>query len=230
MGALDVFEPPPPSSARAALLTDLTTRIAALPPGRRIVAVDGFDGAGKSVLARELTAFLAPIRETHRASIDGFHHPRAMRYARGKTAVTYYEDSFDYSRFRRALVEPFRAGMPFVSAVFDSETDSDVVAQPQQAGPDAVLIVDGIFLHRSEVADLWDATIWIEVPFAVSVPRGNARFGDVGPQQADPTSAGNARWVGGQQIYLAHVQPARVATWVVDNRDLDHPHLLTVDP
>ncbi|MBP6997603.1 MAG: uridine kinase [Phycicoccus sp.] len=230
MGALDAFVPPEPSVDRRAVLTILTQRIADLPTGRRIVAVDGVDGAGKSVLARELTAFLAPIREAHRASIDGFHHPRAERYARGVTARTYYEDSFDYRRFRGALVDPFRDGDRFVTAVFDSETDSEVTSMPHIAGPNAVLIVDGIFLHRPELLGLWDASIWVDVPFEVSVPRGNARFGEVGAQEADPTSTVNARWVGGQQLYLAQAQPARAATWVLNNRDLDRPRLSSLEP
>ncbi len=88
-------------------------------------------------------------------------------------------------------------------------------------------LLDGIFLHRPELADLWDASVWVDVPFEVSVPRGNARFGAVDAEAADPASAVNARYVGGQRLYLAEVDPASRATWVLDNTDLDAP-LLTV--
>jgi hypothetical protein len=93
------------------------------------------------------------------------------------------------------------------------------------AGPEAVLLVDGIFLHRPELADLFDASIWLDVPFEVSVPRGNARFGEVGADEADPASAVNARYVGGQRIYLDEVDPASRATWALDNSDLSAPQL-----
>ncbi len=63
------------------------------------------------------------------------------------------------------------------------------------------------------------------MPFEVSVPRGNARFGAVGTEAADPASEVNARYVGGQGLYLAEVDPAWCATWVVDNTDLDAPVL-----
>ena len=88
-----------------------------------------------------------------------------------------------------------------------------------------MLVVDGIFLHRPELVDLWDLGMWLEVPFEVSVPRGNARFGTVGAAEADPASDLNARYVGGQRLYLAQVDPAARATWVLDNADLAAPVL-----
>ena len=88
-----------------------------------------------------------------------------------------------------------------------------------------MLLLDGIFLHRPELADLWDASVWVDVPFEVSVPRGNARFGELTAEQADPASAVNARYVGGQRLYLAEVDPATRATWVLDNTDLGAPVL-----
>ena len=156
----------------------------------------------------------------------GFHRVRAHRYARGRTAEAFYRDSYDHAAIRHRLVEPFRAGEPWVRAVHDVEAEAPVDAVPEPAaGPEAVLLVDGIFLHRPELADLWDAGVWVQVPFEVSVPRGNARFGAVGAEAADPASAVNARYVGGQRLYLAEVDPARRATWVLDNTDLAAPVL-----
>ena len=111
-------------------------------------------------------------------------------------------------------------------AVHDVEREVVVDREPETAaGPDALLVVDGIFLHRPELADLWDASVWVDVPFEVSVPRGNARFGEVGAEQADPASEVNARYVGGQRLYLAEVDPAARATWWLDNTDLAAPVL-----
>jgi uridine kinase len=110
--------------------------------------------------------------------------------------------------------------------VHDVEAEARVDAPPEPpVGPQAVLLVDGIFLHRPELADLWDARVWVDVPFEVSVPRGNARFGELAAQAADPASEVNARYVGGQRLYLAEVGPAARATWVLDNTDLAAPVL-----
>ena len=46
-----------------------------------------------------------------RASIDGFHRPRAERYARGRdTPEGFYQDSYDEATLRRVLIDPFRDG------------------------------------------------------------------------------------------------------------------------
>ena len=48
------------------------------------VAIDGVDAAGKTMLADELTPLIeARGRPAIRASADGFHNPRVIRYRRG---------------------------------------------------------------------------------------------------------------------------------------------------
>jgi len=219
--------PPAPSTPRFAVLRDLACRVVALRPGERIaVAVDGFDGAGKTVLADELVEVigsLAGAREVLRVSIDGFHRPRAQRVARGRGPETFYEDSYDYDAFRRAVMDPFRRGEPVTPAVNDVDADRPVRPDPVPVGADTVLLVDGIFLQRPELADVWDATVWVDVPFEVSVPRGNGRF--PGDHDADPEAEANRRYVGGQRLYLAAADPRSRATWVLDNTDLAHPVL-----
>lgn len=224
---LDAFTPPPPSPARAAVLERLAADLVDLRPAERIVvAIDGVDGAGKTVLGRELAAYVGGRREVHRAGVDGFHRPRAQRYARGRTPRTFYEDSYDLAAIRSRLVEPFRAGEPFVTGQFDVVRDEWIRVDPITSGGGAVLLVDGIFLHRPELAGLWDASVWVDAPFTISVPRGNARFGPVGAAESDPEHPDNARYVLGQGIYLDSVHPRGRATWVLDNADLDAPVLI----
>lgn len=231
-GRLDAFVPPAPVGHRASVLGELAAGLLALLPGvRAVVALDGVDGAGKTVLGHELAGLVAPHREVHRACVDGFHRTRSERYARGRTAEGFYRDSYDHAALAERLVGPFRRGEPWVRAVFDVEGDVPVDVPPEPAaGPGALLLVDGIFLHRPELAVLWDAGVWLDVPFEVSVPRGSARFGEVDAQAADPASAANARHVGGQRLYLAEVDPAARATWVLDNTDLAAPRLTSRPP
>ena len=214
----------PPDTIRYAVVRELADRILALRPGKRVaVAVDGFDGAGKTVLADQLAEVVAAHRDVLRVSIDGFHRPEVERKRRGRGADTFYEDSYDYRSFRRAVVEPFRLGLPVTPAVHDVEQDRAVHPAPVDVGPATVLLVDGIFLQRPELDGVWDAAVWVDVPFEVSVPRGNARFG--AGNDPDPEAASNARYVGGQRLYLAEADPRARATWVFDNTDLDRPVL-----
>ncbi len=72
------------------------------------VAIDGVDAAGKTTLADELAG---PIRTRGRAviraSVDGFHNPRHIRYRLGADSPEgYYRDSFDYETLKAVLLDP----------------------------------------------------------------------------------------------------------------------------
>ncbi len=77
------------------------------------VAIDGIDAAGKTTLADTLVQPLeARGKPVIRASIDGFHRPRAERYRQGTDSpVGYYDDSFDYTALRDALLRPLGPGV-----------------------------------------------------------------------------------------------------------------------
>ena len=76
------------------------------------VAIDGVDAAGKTTLADELVAPLERAgRQVVRASIDGFHHPEAIRRRRGSlSAEGYYRDSFDHATLAEELLLPLGPG------------------------------------------------------------------------------------------------------------------------
>lgn len=88
------------SGTRGELLDRLAAAIeAAAPTGHPArIAVDGPDAAGKTTLADELAAvFRTRGRKVIRASIDGFHRPRAERYRRGEFSPQgCYHDTFDH--------------------------------------------------------------------------------------------------------------------------------------
>jgi uridine kinase len=197
--------------------------------GRAIVAVDGLDGAGKTRFADALAAQLGVgHRAVFRASIDDFHQSRARRYARGRdSAEGFYLDSFDYTTFKRVLVEPFRTGSigSFVLQGFDLKRD--VPFQPKwSSGPeDALLVVDGIFLNRPELKGLWNYSIWLEVDPETATARVKARDAE----EFEHDIANPERYVGGQKLYLEEAKPLEAATAIVDNNDFDHPKRLFAD-
>ncbi|HEY2776293.1 MAG TPA: hypothetical protein VGI77_00180 [Gaiellaceae bacterium] len=159
--------------------------------GARRIGVDGVDGAGKTSLADELAD---RIEHATRIRVDDFLNPPEIRYRLGRDSPEgFFVDSFDYDRFKGAIA--------------DANT--------------AVVIADGIFLHRDELVGLWDFSIWLEVPFGVSVPRGAARgYGFGSP---DPEAPSNRRYVEGQRLYIESCDPRSRATIVVDNSDLARP-------
>lgn len=217
------------SEARKALLDRLAATIAALHPDRRIrVAIDGVDGVGKTMLADALAPMVtAKGREVIRASVDGFHNPRAGRYARGRYSPDgFFLDSYDYAAFREKLLDPLgpEGSGNYIPRHFDHRTDQQVAASPQQAPPTAALIVDGIFLHRAELRACWDLSVFLHVDFAVSMARNATREGT--PDAADPQTPSYRRYVGGQQRYLAECAPQELANIVADYNDLASPKII----
>lgn len=195
--------------------------------GRRILAVDGRDAAGKTTFADALAAVFAEAGdEVYRASIDDFHRPRAERYARGRTSPEgFYQDSYDDDAFRRLLVDPFRAGGEFRLAAFDLDADAPVAAPAQSAGPDAILIVDGLFLHRPELRGIWNWSVWLHVPAAIAFARMAERDGS----DPDPDAESNRRYRQGNAIYARDADPRSAASAIVDNSYPENPQRIFGD-
>ncbi|QCB92988.1 uridine kinase [Cellulomonas shaoxiangyii] len=213
---------------------DVVGRVAALVPdpvaaGAPVrVAVDGTDGAGKTWFADELAdALRAAGRPVVRASVDGFHHPAAARYRRGRASPEgFFLDSYDLDAFRRVLLDAFAPGgsRRYRTAVHDVVTDRPVDAPWRTAPAEAVLVVDGVFLQRDELADAWDLRIWLDAPVTETYARMAVRDGC----PADPGDPANARYLGGQRLYLAACDPVGRADVVVDNADVARPVLRAV--
>ncbi|GAA5203865.1 uridine kinase [Microbacterium jejuense] len=220
-----------PVTPTTTLWRDLRGRVRGrYPAGRVVIAVDGLDGAGKTVFADGLAEVFAEAGDAvFRAGIDGFHRPRAERYALGRRSPEgFYRDSYDYATFQRVLLDPFRDGAQtagttgFQLAAFDVARDAPVESQWVTAPRDAVLVVDGIFLHRPELRDLWDWSIWLDAPFSATFARMALRDGS----DPDPDAPANARYRQGQELYLDEARPREAASLVVDNSDLAHPRIV----
>ena len=134
---------------REQILENVAHRILRLPSvGVVKVGIDGVDGAGKTTFADELARVLQNAnRPVIRASVDGFHHPRAIRYARGRSSPEgYFADSYDYAALRAALLDPLCPGGSgyYRVAIFDHRSDSPVPEPERHALPTSILVFDGI--------------------------------------------------------------------------------------
>jgi hypothetical protein len=121
-------------------------------------------------------------------AVDGWDADRARAFADGFAAVL-AEDGTVVERasvedpaldVRESVVVPFRAG----------------------AG-DAVLLVDGRFLHTTERRGLWNYSVWLESNPPIGAPR---------PELPDA-----------EKHYLATARPKAAASAIVENSDPAHP-------
>ncbi len=198
--------------------------------GASRVGVDGVDGVGKTTFADDLAAWIARAGQVVvRGNVDGFHHPRAVRYRRGRHDPDgFYLDSYDYGRLREALLDPFRPGgdRRYRPRTHDLLTDRRVDAPVAVAPPGAVLVVDGIFLQRPELAGCFDLVVWLDAPFEATFARMAARDGS----PSDPAHPANRRYLEGQRRYLRECSPRERADVVVDVTDVTAPVVLRPRP
>jgi uridine kinase len=139
---------------RHVVLQELGDALAAVHASDRLtrIGIDGVDGAGKTHLAEELAQELtARRRPAVRVTLDQFEQPTAERYTRGDLSPEgYYLDAFDLERFRAHVLSV-------------------------EGPPELVVLADGVFFQRPELADLWDATVWVEADLDVAARRGAER-------------------------------------------------------
>lgn len=132
-----------------------------------------------------------PLPEATRLSADDFLRPPEDRHRRGRESPEgYYQDSFDHARLRQAVL-----------------------------AADGLLVVDGIFLLRPELDDLWDFRIFVHAELEAAVRRGIARDG------VQTERLYRRRYAPGQLLYLDQVRPHELADVIVDNSDLERPEL-----
>lgn len=178
------------------------------PRGRVVVAVDG--GVGAEQFASELVAAIE--RAGHSgvsASIDDFVTPRATRAGAPDAARAYFSERYDYATFRRVLIDPFRqgGGAAFVTAAFDEQADRAVEPVWRTSPADAVLVVAGPFLSRSELRGVFNYTIFLETP---------AQAADRNRQAA-------------LELYTGVAEPRFAATAIVDTTNPDLPRRVFAD-
>ena len=203
-------------------MKELAQLLRAVAPGSRVqVGVDGVDCSGKTTLADRLADELRPHRPVVRASIDGFHRPRAERYRRGReSAEGCYLDTFDLPALHQRLLDPFAAGLPCQTVAFDLHADAPLSPEPVLPAADAVLLVDGVFLLRPELAHLWDLVLHLRVPEEEVLRRAALRDG------ADALPLYRTRYLPAQRLYEAECSPADRADVVIDNTDVRTPRVV----
>jgi uridine kinase len=206
------------SAVRDAVVAEMAGRVPG--PGRVRVAVDGRGGAGKTTFADELATALRRLgRPVVRASVDDFHRPRADRYRRGRDSPTgYWLDAYDYPRLCAVLLDPFGRGEPVRTAVHDVRTDAALDRPPTPVPPGAVLVVDGVFALRDELAHYWEFSVYLHVDLKMSVARMAVRDGS--PAIPYP------RYERAHQIYVDACDPGRRASVALDNSDLAAPWMI----
>jgi uridine kinase len=187
-----------PELTRRRALERLVAEIVAVEPPAR-VAIDGPDAAGKTTLAGELEALIVGSgRSVSRVGADDFLRPPEERYRRGRDSPAgYYADSFDHAALAAAV---------------------------ERVG--GIVIVDGIFLLRPELARLWTFRVFVAVSEEESLRRGVERDSVLHPSREEAERLYRTRYLPAQRLYAAQAAPREAADAILWNDDPASPRLV----
>lgn len=189
----------PPADIRATAAA-LAERVVALPPAatRRLIAIAGPPGAGKSTLAEALTADLAGRgARAVLLPMDGFHLDNRLLEQRGLLDRKGAPESFDFEGFA-AMLARVRTEPRVILPVFDRARDIAIAGAAEIAPETRLVVVEGNYLCLNEdpwrgLAPLWDHAVFLEVPMAELERRLVRRWRDHGlaPAAARARALGN---------------------------------------
>ena len=202
------------------------------------IAIDGVSTSGKTTLADALAIFLracpasavAQKKPVIRASIDGFHNPKEIRYKRGQNSPEgYYKDSFDNKAIVENLLAPLgpNGNLRYKKAIFNFRTDSKVDSLTLTAKKDSILIMDGIFLMRPELVGHFDLKILLLVNEKTVLSRAINRDSFLGPKE-EILKKYALRYTLGEKLYFEDAKPTEKADIVIDNNDFENPEIVKI--
>ena len=195
-----------------------------LGPNGRLVAIDGVDGSGKTSFAANLAAEIH-----HRAVViihaDNFLNPSPIRHAKGRYSPEgFWEDTYNYAALHQHVLAPLgpHGDGWYSPSSYDPATEQTAPAAYLHAPSEVLVLVEGMFLHRDELAATWDASVFLDVPFTETAARMAARNGS----NPDPEHPTMRRYVHGQRIYFNAARPWERATFVIDNSNFTSPTII----
>ena len=84
-----------------------------------------------------------------------------------------------------------------------------------EVSPHGVVIVEGVYSSRRELASLYDLRIWVECPRELRLSRGLARDGETARKLWEED------WMPSEDRYLEEHRPLERADAVVSGTDID---------
>ncbi|WP_430509316.1 hypothetical protein [Gottfriedia solisilvae] len=213
------------------LISEIANRILNLKLPHPIrVGVSGITASGKTTLANELMEELQVRNmDVVRTSIDNFHNPRAVRYRQGKeSAIGYYEDAHDYNSFKQKLLIPLGPGgnLHYETISLDLDKDEFVSTESKVAKKDTIFIIDGTFLFKKDLSNLFDYKIFVNTDFEIARKRGARREeGNFGSYDKAEEMFIN-RYHSASRMYLEEHLPKQTADVVINNDDIENPYFV----
>lgn len=182
-----------------------------------IVGIDGLGGAGKSTVSEELHRLLS--KENYNITllhIDDFIHPQKIRYNNNYAEwECYYNLQWRYDYLVNEVVNPIKCGTDFKAKVELYDKDNDTYFYSETNVPvGSIVIIEGVFLQRQELKDVFDYTIYIDIPEEIRLNRVLERDGYIGDKQQIKAKYDN-RYFPAERHYIEICSPSQNADYIM---------------
>ena len=169
--------------------------------GLALVAIDGPGGSGKSTLAAELAERLGGLGQITIVHGDDFYRPMAAEDRLLLSPQDGYIQYFDWQRLRDQVLIPLAARTAGQYQRYDWPAGALAAGEVHHVPRSGVVIVEGVYTARPELAGYYDLTVWVDTPWETCMRRLDERGHDHG--------AGNwsERWRAAEEHYIATTQP-----------------------
>ncbi|WP_043931373.1 uridine kinase family protein [Bacillus sp. EB01] len=168
-----------------------------------LIGVDGCGGAGKSSLANKLKELKPNVTVVH---MDDFYLPSSQIIKLPPKAKPIGAD-VDWGRVLKQVLEPLSKNQEGNYQRYDWEKDT--LAEWHAVPIGGIVIVEGVYSTRRELASFYDYTIWVDSPRKIRLERGLERDGE----------AARDRWVNdwmvAEDIYVEEHTPSERADLVI---------------
>ena len=172
-----------------------------------VVGINGIDCSGKTTFAKSVSKYFTHHKvENYRLDIDNFNNP-AIESATYKAFVSGSWDEKDLNKYYKLIINYSDA----IRAVSEYKKKYPLV------------ILEGIFIYKPQLADLFDLKIYLDIDISL----GRKRFAKRRSLKQDkrPFEIYDEIWMLSHIRYESEVHPKQISDLVIDYNDESKPVL-----
>lgn len=194
-----------------------------------VLGISGIERSGKTMFTQEVAGFFEDKKNKIQIiHLDDFLNPREIRYAGEDLSKTYFDQGYDIETLVEKLLVPIHQKSSFTVTlpVLNYETDKYDREKEYVFDQNTIVIIEGVFLYRKELASYIDYKIFLDISFEESKKRAETR--DVPVHGEEIINTSHVRYWPAQKRYLEQYPPSKMADLIIDYTDWDNPKMKSV--